>query len=324
MPGPRDRDGLPESIRFWKARIEETESENTFAVGLVYGPSGCGKSSLVRAGLLPRLKPHVISVCVNAAGTGTECQLLRSLRKHGSHQDADISLDKLLTLVRAGSEVASGHKLLIVLDQFEQWLHANKSEPHAELVSALRQCDGGRLQCLLVVRDDFWLSVSRFMRAIEIPLAEGNNIALVDLFDPLHARSVLAEFGRAYGRLPDNLGELTRNQELFLDQAVAGLTQDDEINCVRLSLFADMIKGKPWDTATLKKVGGTEGLGLTFLEETFSAKTAPAAHRHHQAARAIGAGGSVARRGDGAQREHAFPGRVDGSVGVRGPSGRFR
>src|SRR5262249_21081879 len=39
LPGPRDRDGLPESIRFWKARLEETRAENTFRVGLLYGPS---------------------------------------------------------------------------------------------------------------------------------------------------------------------------------------------------------------------------------------------------------------------------------------------
>src|SRR5262249_35713828 len=45
LPGPRDRDDLPDSIRFWKARIEETEADNTFTVGLIYGPSGCGKSS---------------------------------------------------------------------------------------------------------------------------------------------------------------------------------------------------------------------------------------------------------------------------------------
>ncbi len=55
LPGPRDRDGLPDSIRFWKTRIEEMDSDNTFSVGLMYGPSGCGKSSLVKAGLLPRL-----------------------------------------------------------------------------------------------------------------------------------------------------------------------------------------------------------------------------------------------------------------------------
>ena len=56
LPGPRDRDGLPESIRFWKTRIETTDTDKTFRVGLIYGPSGCGKSSLVKAGLLPRLR----------------------------------------------------------------------------------------------------------------------------------------------------------------------------------------------------------------------------------------------------------------------------
>ena len=53
LPGPRDRDGLPDSIRFWKVRIAERDPEQAFRVGLIYGPSGCGKSSLVKAGLLP-------------------------------------------------------------------------------------------------------------------------------------------------------------------------------------------------------------------------------------------------------------------------------
>ena len=34
-----------------------------------------------------------------------------------------------------------------------------------------------------------------------------------------------------------------------------------------------MIKGKPWTPATLEEVGGTEGVGVTFLEETFSSPT---------------------------------------------------
>ncbi len=62
LPGPRDRDGLPDSLRFWKTHIEETDADNTFTVGLIYGPSGCGKSSLVKAGLLPRLSADVIAV----------------------------------------------------------------------------------------------------------------------------------------------------------------------------------------------------------------------------------------------------------------------
>jgi hypothetical protein len=32
------------------------------------------------------------------------------------------------------------------------------------------------------------------------------------------------------------------------------------------------------------KVGGTEGVGVTFLEETFTASTAPPQHRLHQKA----------------------------------------
>src|SRR5205807_3857951 len=106
--------------------------------------------------------------------------------------------------------------------------------------------------------------------------------ALVDLFDLLHARKVLAEFGRAYGRLPDNLGQCTKDQHAFLDQAVAGLAQDGKVISVRLALFAEMVKGKPWTHATLKEVGGTEGVGVTFLEETFTATTAPPHHRLYQ------------------------------------------
>ena len=38
---------------------------------------------------------------------------------------------------------------------------------------------------------------------------------------------------------------------------------------MRLALFAEMAKGKPWTPATLREVGGMEGIGVTFLEETF-------------------------------------------------------
>jgi hypothetical protein len=78
LPGPRDRDRLPDSVRFWKTRIEETDADNTFAVGLIYGPSGCGKSSLVKAGLLPRLADNVIVVYVEATAEESETRLLET------------------------------------------------------------------------------------------------------------------------------------------------------------------------------------------------------------------------------------------------------
>jgi eukaryotic-like serine/threonine-protein kinase len=81
LPGPRDRDGLPEGIRFCKRKIEQIDPDLTFRVGLIYGPSGCGNSSLVKAGLLPRLGKHVLPVYVEATPDETEARLLKGLRK---------------------------------------------------------------------------------------------------------------------------------------------------------------------------------------------------------------------------------------------------
>ena len=288
LPGPRDREGLPDSLRFWKTRIEEIDPDNTFSVGLIYGPSGCGKSSLVKAGLLPRLCEEVVPIYIEATPQDTETRLLHGLRKRCPAVADNLNLKETLAALRRGEGITVGTKVLIVLDQFEQWLHAKKEEANTPLVQALRQCDGGRVQCIMMVRDDFWLAVSRFVRELEVRLLEGHNIALVDLFDLDHARRVLAAFGRAYGRLPQVISETSKEQREFLKQSVAGLAEEGKVICVRLALFAEMMKGKSWTPTTLKEVGGTTGVGATFLEETLSSSTASPEHRYHQkAARAV-------------------------------------
>lgn len=288
LPGPRDREDLPDSLRFWKTRIEETDSDHTFSVGLIYGPSGCGKSSLVKAGLMPRLSKEIDVVYVEASPDETETRLLHGLWKHYPALQGIQSLKEALNALRLGRGVTVGKKVLIMLDQFEQWLHAKKENDHTDLAEALRQCDGGRVQCIMLVRDDFWLAVSRFLHELEVGLVEGHNIALVDLFDLKHARTVLAAFGRAFDRLPEHIGETTKEHNKFLQQATAGLAEDGKVICVRLALFADMMKDKLWTPATLKNLGGTKGVGVKFLEEVFSAPSANPSHRLHQkAARAV-------------------------------------
>ncbi len=288
LPGPRDREGLPDSLRFWKTRIEEPDPDNTFSVGLIYGPSGCGKSSLVKAGLLPRLSEDVIPVYIEATPEETETRLLHGLRKRCPSLEDNLSLKDTLAALRRGQGIPVGKKVLIVLDQFEQWLHAKKEEENTDLVQALRQCDGGRVQCVVMVRDDFWMAVTRFLRELEVRLLEDQNLAAVDLFPERHAQEVLAAFGRAFGTLPDDIGSTTKEQKDFLKQSVEGLAEEGKVICVRLALFAEMMKGKEWTAASLKEVGGTKGVGVTFLEETFSSSAASPDHRYHQkAARAV-------------------------------------
>ena len=284
LPGPRDRDGLPDSIRFWKRKIEQIDPDLTFRLGLIYGPSGCGKSSLVKAGLLPWLAKHVLPVYVEATAEETEARLLKGLRKACPELSRGSGLVDSLANLRRGRILRPERKVLLVLDQFEQWLHARRSEENTELVSALRHCDGEHVQTIVLVRDDFWMAATRFMRDLEIRLLEGENSAAVDLFDLDHARKVLVAFGRAFGRLPENASDTLKDQKDFLKESVNGLAEEGKVISVRLALFAEMMKGKPWTPATLKEVGGTKGVGVTFLEETFSASTAPPEHRLHQKA----------------------------------------
>ena len=283
-PALRDRDGLPESLRFWKVHIEATDVSARFGVGLIYGPSGCGKSSLVKAGLLPRLARNVMPIYVEATAGETERRILRGLKAVCPDLPAERGLADCVASLRRGRVLRSGQKVLLILDQFEQWLFARGETADLELVAAMRQCDGEHVQAIVMVRDEFWMAATRFMRELEIRLVEGENSAAVDLFDLNHARRVLTAFGRAYGALPEKAAEITPEQKAFLDQALAGLAQDGKIIPVRLALFAEMVKGKPWTPSSLKVLGGTEGVGVTYLEETFYAAHAPPEHRLHQKA----------------------------------------
>src|SRR5262249_39884659 len=161
--------------------------------------SGGGKSSLVKAGLLPRLDERVRPVHVEASADRTEAQLSIALRRALPRLSDGCGPAEALAEIRGSDGAPPGVQVLVVLDQLEQWLHAHPNEPEAELVRALRQCDGRRLQALLLVRDDFWLAITRFFGALEIPLVEGGNSAPVELFDAVHARRVLFEYGRSCG-----------------------------------------------------------------------------------------------------------------------------
>lgn len=286
LPGPRDRHGLPRHLLFWKQRIESSDPDESFAIGVMYGPSGCGKSSFVRAGLLPRLADHVRPVFCEADATATESRLLSRLRFYFPNLSKQLDLKESLASIRRNPDVARGKRVLIVLDQFEQWLHARHGASRNELVDALRQCDGTALTCLILVRDDFWLAVSRFLQDVENPLLEGQNSALVDLFDKRHAQKVLYAIGQAFGVLS---AQKRDGQAIaFIDRVIDGLAENDRIVSIRLALLAETMKNRPWTCAALEAAGGVNGIGVRFLEEAFSAAVAPPEYRvHEKAARRV-------------------------------------
>jgi serine/threonine protein kinase/formylglycine-generating enzyme required for sulfatase activity len=285
LPGPRNRDGLPDSVSFWKTRIEATEPDQTFSVGLLFGPSGCGKTSLVKAGLLPRLAGNVVAVYLEATAGETETRLLRLLREGCPGLPALGLVETLARLRRQHGFM--GKKIVIVIDQFEQWLHARGKATGSDLVLALRHCDGRYVQALVLVRDDFAMAAARFMRDLEIPIRERHNFAIVDLFDVPHARMVLERFGRFFKRLPES-GKLAAQENEFLNQAVSTLAQEGKVISVRLALFVEMTKDKPWTPETLKGLGPSEELAVAFLEKELGKRAVnPIRRPHADAAREV-------------------------------------
>ena len=137
LPGPRDRDGLPDSIRFWKRKIEQVDPDLTFKVGLIYGPSGCGKSSMVKAGLLPRLGKHVLPVYIEATPDETKARLLEGLRRSVPSCPGSWGWSIRWQACEGVASCRPIARVLLVLDQFEQWLHAKKEEENTDLVQGL-------------------------------------------------------------------------------------------------------------------------------------------------------------------------------------------
>lgn len=279
LPGPFDRHGLPESVRFWKQRIEEGDPQATFSAGLMYGPSGCGKTSLVRAGILPRLARHVRWVYIEAAAEETEHRLRRALARVLPSLPPSSSLVEMLVELREGEHLLRGEKLFLVIDQFEQWLNGREVDESDSLVRALRQCDGGRVQCLVMVRDDFTMAATRFMGALEVPIIQGDNCAAVDVFHREHARDVLRRFGEAFGRVSPEEGPA---DAAFLDQAVDLLSEGGVIAPVRLAAFAELMRHQQWNAAVLKRFGGSEGLGVALLEGCLGDEISNPMHRQHR------------------------------------------
>ena len=99
---------------------------------------------------------------------------------------------------------------------------------------------------------------------------------------------MLTLFGQGLGALRAEKEKITRDQHAFIKRAVRLLAQDRKVVCVRLSLFAEMVRDKPWTPATLEAVDGIEGIGVTFLEEKFtSANASPQYRLHREAAQKV-------------------------------------
>ena len=279
LPGPRGQSGLPESIEFWHRVLETASARRRAPVALLYGPSGCGKSSFLRAGLLPRLSTSLTVLLVECSSAFTERDLLIQLRERCALPRE--SSASLVETMRYLSQQNSRSAVVLILDQFEQWLQHRPMDEACELTQGLRFCNGVQLQAVLVVREDFWVSISRFAATLELVFEDGRNAAMLDLFSEEHARQVLRRLGTDWDRF---VGMEIGSREAFLQEAVAGLSVSGRVVPIQLALLATMLVDRPWTLDELTRIGGAKGVGLHFLQRHLSPRADRANQRHLSAA----------------------------------------
>jgi serine/threonine protein kinase/formylglycine-generating enzyme required for sulfatase activity len=276
LPGPYDSDGRSPIVNFWLRWLDQRSNESTNRVGLIYGPSGSGKSSFVKAAIIPQLAVHALPIYhdFNAA------QPIDALKSRLVASFAEcVGLKDLTSMLAAVRNANPKRTVILFLDQFEQYLLRTELSLNHELIQALRQCDGTSLRAILLVRDEYWTQASRCMQLIEVPLHDDQNATNIPLFDRRHAARVLEAFGRAYDALPASPAPLSESQKQFINQAIDGLAEDEQVICVRIALFAELMRARKWEPKTLREIGGTQGAAVRYLQESLEAKYAPVGRR---------------------------------------------
>ncbi len=280
LPGPRDRFGVPECLRYWLSRL--VDQVGVCSHGLIYGASGCGKTSFIRAGLIPRLPGAIGVVYFDCSVKATESSLTMEIcRKLRVEYHPQLQLNELLRELREGNIPHPFRRILIVLDQFEQFLSSSSEQHSNELVAALRHCDGERLSCLISVQDDFWVATQEFLRLQEIQIQDGRNSQAFPYFDDRHAEKILTRFGQAYGAIPEDLEsqQLRDEAQDFSRRVVASISIHGKVNCAHLAMVASVIGSRQWSAEELERTGGWKGVLIRFMDEQFSLETAPIANR---------------------------------------------
>jgi KaiC/GvpD/RAD55 family RecA-like ATPase len=187
--------------------LERLRQEPRFLA--VLGPSGSGKSSLVRAGLIPRLRRGAVPRSDRWAFI-----IIRPGRNPFGELEAEGLSGASQGLVEAVQNWQRLHpeaeRLALVLDQFEELLVDCPEETRREFVAQLAALLDSSLPvtAILVMRDDFY---SRFVQEVK-PLVrwlEGGLANVPLTLEPDELRAMVEEPARAVGlALEEGLAEV--------------------------------------------------------------------------------------------------------------------
>ncbi|MEM6365286.1 MAG: serine/threonine-protein kinase, partial [Planctomycetota bacterium] len=255
IPGYRNVRGVPEAVQWWLQNLEG-ETHEQRGVLVLSGPSGSGKSSLMHAGVLPALDRTKTQTVQVDASEMTDASSMKALLANVECQNSDET--KTLPEMCVNLREHLPHRLVIVIDQFEQVLAWTSNQERGSMLRAMRQADGCQLQFVLVVRDEFWSAMNAWMRDLDAPLRDGRNAMSLQRFTREHAIKVLRIWAKATEK-PDL-------DEAFLQGAMELVEVDGRVVPVRLALLASVLGDGDWTSNRLTEVAKNGSLSGYYLD----------------------------------------------------------
>jgi WD40 repeat protein/predicted Ser/Thr protein kinase len=231
-----------------------------FRFGVLYGESGSGKTSLLRAGLLPRLREigflalYCRSYSDLPAVIVAECQKQTLIEFR-----AEQSLQEYLSFVSREFSAT----IFIFCDQFEEFFVSSKSsserEPFLSFVSDCFHQDSLPVRFLLSLRSDFLhLINSEFADRVEEPLLS-SRVYCLRQFEEAHAVDIIERSARQGGLLFDP----GLSRQVARDLAVSGTVLPSELQIVGEQLQRKQI----FTPQEYRRLGGKTSLVHQYLEE---------------------------------------------------------
>ena len=162
---------------------------------ILYGRSGVGKSSIAHAGVLPALrKPGHLVYIIRGFHDPVE-QMMKVLSNNGNHKKKTASL---LSVV-GNLTVPSGHSIIFILDQFEEFFTQITSEKRENFIQVVKRVfENAELdfKLLFVLREDLLAEMSEFKPIL--PEIFHHEYRL-QRFDRNHAEQAIIEPARKVG-----------------------------------------------------------------------------------------------------------------------------
>jgi tetratricopeptide (TPR) repeat protein len=270
--------------------ISESIAYPEFSFGILKGKSGCGKSSYLKAGILAKLAKTEAyrGVYIKFSNLDSLATIREAFVESLKLPKQDIETFNFIDLLNKGVEAASQNcpnfkSLILIFDQFEQFFVYTDDEARRQtfiqdLALWYNSNDlKGKVKILVSIREDWFARMDEIQKALNYTLKiggqSGGNSFYLKNFSAEEATIILTVMAQEdLGIGKDDNERFDRSYiEDILERELASPV-DHLISPVDLQIIAETIKQqntsemRAFNRTALQRLGGIEGLRLSFLE----------------------------------------------------------